>query len=90
VVFDVYGRFRIEVLREDGRWVLRRLEPGRRMILRDLVIPDDTPAEQIPRVLEDLLHEFAAPDRRIRPLEQHPPVSDSTGAGEEGGASAEK
>jgi hypothetical protein len=29
MVFDVYERFLIEVLRENGDWVLRRLEPGK-------------------------------------------------------------
>jgi hypothetical protein len=65
MVFDVYGRFLIEVLRENDGWVLRRLEPGKRMILHDVAIPSDVPEDLIPRVLEDVLHEFAVPDRRI-------------------------
>jgi len=53
------------VLREYGGWVLRRLDPGKRMILRDVAIPSDVPEDLIPRALEDVLHVYAVPDRRI-------------------------
>jgi hypothetical protein len=36
------------------------------MILHDVVIPSDVPEDLIPRALEDVLHEFAVPDRRIK------------------------
>jgi hypothetical protein len=67
--FDVYGRFQVEVLRENDGWVLRRVEQGRRLVLEDWIIPPDVPADQISRWLEDLLHEFASPDRMIRRLD---------------------
>ena len=67
--FDVYGRFFVEVVRESDAWVVYRIDPGRRMRLQDLVLPADAPAESVPRWLEDLLHEYALPDRTIRPIE---------------------
>jgi hypothetical protein len=67
--FDVYGRFQIEVLRENAAWVVRRIEPGKRLILPDVAIPADVPADRIARWLEDLLHELASPDRVIRRLD---------------------
>jgi hypothetical protein len=67
--FDVYGRFQIEVLRENAEWVVRRIEPGKRLILHDVAIPADVPTDRIARWLEDLLHELASSDRVIRRLE---------------------
>jgi hypothetical protein len=70
MVFDVYGRFPVEVLRENDRWAVRRRAPGKRMILQGPAMPADIPAEGIPRAREDVLHEFAAPDRRIRTVQR--------------------
>jgi len=67
--FDVYGRFFVEVTRDSGRWIVYRIDRGRRLREDDLVIPGDTQADDIPSALEDLLHEYAAPDRKIKLIE---------------------
>lgn len=64
----MYGRFLIEVLRENARRVLRRLEPGKRMILHEVAIPSDVPEDLIPSEPEEVLHESAVPDRRKKNL----------------------
>ena len=67
--FDIYGRFLIEVLREDERWVVYRIDQGRRLALHDLMVPPDIPPAEIPRWLDDLLHESAVTGKTIRLLE---------------------
>ncbi|HEY7888911.1 MAG TPA: hypothetical protein VIC29_11880 [Steroidobacteraceae bacterium] len=64
--FDVYGRFRIEVRRENGQWVAYRIAPGKRVRINNLAIPEEiqTPAE-IARYLDDLYHEAARPGRSV-------------------------
>jgi hypothetical protein len=64
--FDIYGCFFIEVIRESGNWVVYRIDQGRRLKLVDPVIPADSPADDIPRWLEDFLHESALPGRKIK------------------------
>lgn len=63
--YDVYGRFRIEVRREDDRWVAYRLGEGVRRLDPDVQLPSEISAEQVARALEDVFHEFAAPGRTI-------------------------
>jgi hypothetical protein len=46
-------------------WIVYPIDQGRRLREDDLVIPEDARADDIPRALEDLLHEYAAPDRKI-------------------------
>jgi hypothetical protein len=67
--FDIYGRFFVEVTRESGRWTVYRIDQGRRQRMEDLVLADDVHAEDIPHALEDLLHEYASPDRTITMVE---------------------
>jgi hypothetical protein len=67
--FDIYGRFFVDVTRESGGWRIDRIDQGRRWRMEDLVIPADTPAENISRCLEDLLHECALPGQTIRLLD---------------------
>jgi hypothetical protein len=67
--FDVYGRFFIDVTRESGGWVVYRIDQGRRQRMENLVLADDVRPEDIPLALEDLLHEYAAPDRMIKRIE---------------------
>jgi hypothetical protein len=45
--FDVYGRFRVEVQRENDSWTVYRIELGRRVKLNDLIIPNALAAEEI-------------------------------------------
>ncbi len=64
--FDVYGRFFVEVTRESDRWTVYRIDQGRRQRMEDMVLADDVRPEDIPLALEDLMHEYAASDRKIR------------------------
>jgi hypothetical protein len=64
--FDVYGRFQLEVVRAGAEWTIYRLENGRRRPMNDLVIPPDTPTDDVLRYLDDLLHELAEPGRILR------------------------
>lgn len=66
VRFDVYGRFQLEVVRAGARWTVYRFENGRRGPMADLVIPAGTPADDVLRYLDDLLHELAEPGRVLR------------------------
>ncbi len=67
--FDIYGRFFVDVTRESDGWTVYRIDQGRRLRMEDLVLPAEVRAEDIPRWLEDLLHEYAAPDRKIKMIE---------------------
>ncbi len=65
MVFDIYGRYRLEVLREDGRWAVYRLDSGRRRSFSDFAIPSDLREDQIAGYLDDMLHEAAGPGAAI-------------------------
>lgn len=67
--FDIYGRFTLEVVRQDGRWAAFRLDGGKRRPFGDFVIPAGLPPEAVAGFLDDMLHEFAAPRRSIRRLD---------------------
>ena len=64
--FDVYGRFRIEVVREDSRWVVYRYGAGTRRVDDSLSLPGNVNDENLAVVLEDLLHEYARPGHILR------------------------
>jgi hypothetical protein len=59
--FNVYGRFQVEVRRENESWVAYRSELGKRTRLNDVVIPPDLVAEDLATYLDDIFHEFAKP-----------------------------
>ena len=40
--FDIYGRFQLEVLRDEDHWSVYRLASGKRMPVHDFVIPPDS------------------------------------------------
>ena len=65
---DVYGRFRLDVVRENGQWTAYRLELGKRIKLSELAIPSDLEAAEIPVFLDDLYHESALPGQRVQIL----------------------
>lgn len=43
---DIYGRFRLEVQRENNSWVVYRLELGKRVRVTDLIIPNTLEASE--------------------------------------------
>lgn len=66
--FDVYGRFQLEVLRENGEWAVYKLSPGTRVRDVNLVIPSSVAATEIAVYLDDLLHELSGPEQCVRLL----------------------
>jgi hypothetical protein len=45
--FDVYGRFQLEVLRDDGTRVAYKLGLGKRIKLNGIIFPDDLKSDGI-------------------------------------------
>ena len=67
---DVYGRFRVDVIRRHGTWTSYRLgDDGKRSRLTDLVIAEDADPETILQTIETLFHEWATPDAELEVLE---------------------
>lgn len=56
---SIYGRFQIDVRRENDLWVVYRLELGKRTRLNDVVIPPNLVADELVTYLDDIFHEFA-------------------------------
>jgi hypothetical protein len=63
--FDVYGRFHVEVVRDDDRWLAYRVALGKRSRLEELAIPGDLSREEIPSYLDAFFHELAGPGQRV-------------------------
>ena len=66
--FNIYGRFQLEVQRENDSWVVHRLELGKRARVDDVVIPSTLEAEEIATYLDDMFHELSGPGQRIEVL----------------------
>jgi len=66
--FDVYGRFQLDVVRENGEWVVYKVAPGTRVRDANLVIPSSVAATEIAVYLDDLLHELSGPEQCVRLL----------------------
>lgn len=57
--FNIYGRFQIDILREDGAWVAYRIDGGKRARLEEVVVPPELQADELAVYLDDLFHELA-------------------------------
>lgn len=66
--FDIYGRFQLEIRRENDCWVVYRHELGKRARVYDVVIPPTLAAEEIANWLDDIYHEFSGPGQRVERL----------------------
>lgn len=66
--FDIYGRFQVEVRRENDAWVVFRAELGKRARLHDVVIPSDLEADDVGTYLDDVFHEFAGIGQTVERL----------------------
>jgi len=66
--FDVYGRFQVEVKRENDAWIAYRLGLGNRTRMNDVLIPTTLRAEEIATYSDDVLHELSGPGQRIELL----------------------
>ena len=67
--FDIFGRYRLEVIRKDESWVVYRVDNGKRRTEFDIVIPSSMRAVEISTYLDDLLHELAHPGATIRRID---------------------
>jgi len=63
--FNIYGRFVLEIEREQGRWVPYRTGAGVRREEYGIVIPANLEEKDLIDYLEDLLHELATPGTSI-------------------------
>jgi hypothetical protein len=72
VLFNIHGRLKLEILREDGGWVAYRIEPGKRMKWPELAIPASLSAAELPEYLDDLYHEMARPEQSVRQIDEVP------------------
>ena len=64
--FNVYDRFQLDVVREGNQWVAYRLEPGKRIKVRDFVIPSSLREADIGTFLDDIYHELAKPGQTVQ------------------------
>ena len=64
--FNVYDRFKLDVVREGDQWAVYRLEPGKRIKVREFAIPSSLPAAEIGTFLDDIYHELARPGETVR------------------------
>lgn len=65
--FDVFGRYVLELRRDNGRWLTYRVGEGKRLPL-NLPVPSDLEDHELDRYLEDLLHESGRPDTSLQRL----------------------
>ncbi len=67
--FDIYGRYQLEVVREDERWVMYTLDYGKRCVDSDCVRPGSLRPDELATYLDDMLHELARPGDVIRRID---------------------
>ena len=63
---DVYGRFQLEVLRENNSWAVYRIGLGTRSRDTGVIIPSSLAPEEVATYLDDLFHELSGPGQTIR------------------------
>jgi hypothetical protein len=66
--FNIYGRFQVEVRRENAAWIVYRAELGKRTRLNDVIIPPEVAAEEIATYLDDVFHEYAGIGQTVEQL----------------------
>ncbi len=64
--FDIYGRYQLEVVRKDERWIMYELDYGKRRFTTDFVIPASLRPDELATYLDDMLHESARPGDIVR------------------------
>ena len=57
--FNIYGRFQLDVRRENDSWIVYRSELGKRARLNDVAIPSNLVAQELATYHDDMFHEFA-------------------------------
>jgi hypothetical protein len=56
--FDVYGRFQLELVRENRTWRAYRIGSGTRAPMTDIAFPDTLDQRDIAGYLDDMFHEL--------------------------------
>ena len=64
--FDIYGRFQLDVRRENDAWEAYHLEAGKRAKVDELVIPAALDASEIATYLDDIYHEMAGIGQNVK------------------------
>ena len=67
--FDIYGRFEIELVRENNHWIPYRKGEGLNRKEDSLAIPSDINPDEIRQYLDDIYHEFSQPGDEIIQLD---------------------
>ena len=67
--FDIYGRYQLEIVRENERWVIYRLDFAKRHLFSDFAIPASLRPDEVQVYLDDMLHELARPETEIRRID---------------------
>ena len=67
--FDIYGRYQLEVVRKDERWIMYELDYGKRRLTTDFVIPASLRPDELATYLDDMLHELARPGDNIQRID---------------------
>lgn len=65
MIFDIYKRFEIEILREGGRWVAYRKNDGTRRADWTIIIPHELREDELTGFLGDFFGEYARPGDSI-------------------------
>lgn len=63
--FNIYGRFHVDVRRENERWIVYRSALGKRIPLNDVVVPSDLLEHELATCLDDIFHEFARAGQKV-------------------------
>jgi hypothetical protein len=67
--FDIYGKYQLEVVREDERWVMYRVDYGKRCLDSEFVIPGSLHPDELATYLDDMLHELSGPGDVVRRID---------------------
>lgn len=65
MIFDIYKRFEVEILRKDDRWVVYRNNNGTKRPDWTIIIPHELREDELAGFLDDFFHEYAGPGDSI-------------------------
>lgn len=61
----MYGRFKLDVVREGNQWIVYHFEPGKRIKVEEFAIPSSLGEAEIGTFLDDIYHELAQPGQTV-------------------------
>lgn len=65
MIFDIYKRFELEIVRVNDRWLVYRRGNGSKRVDWTIVIPHELKEEELASFLDDFYHEYARPGDSI-------------------------